>query len=73
MIEAAANRDFLNYAANWLCSREQLLSGIGPRPVKQFRLALSDNQKHRLFWLLLGPLPGGVLLLGWLVWLVRRQ
>jgi len=49
------------------------LAGIGPRPVTQFRLALSDNQKHQLFWLLLGPLPGGVLLLGWLVWLVRRQ
>jgi hypothetical protein len=73
LIEAAANRDFLNYAANWLCNREQLLAGIGPRPVTQFRLALSDNQKYQLFWLLLGPLPGGVLLLGWLVWLVRRQ
>ncbi|MEY4916719.1 MAG: hypothetical protein RL616_632 [Verrucomicrobiota bacterium] len=73
LIEAAANRDFLNYAANWLCDREQLLSGIAPRPVTQFRLTLSQSQHRQLRWLLLGALPGGVLLFGWLVWLVRRK
>ncbi|HSY19034.1 MAG TPA: Gldg family protein [Candidatus Acidoferrales bacterium] len=73
LIEAGANRDFLNYAANWLCDREQLLNGIGPRPVTEFRLTLTRHQMKQLRWLLLGALPGGALLLGWLVWLVRRK
>jgi ABC-type uncharacterized transport system involved in gliding motility auxiliary subunit len=73
LIGAAANRDFLNYAVNWLCDREQLLAGIGPRPVTEFRLLLTRQQQRQLNWLLLGVLPGGVLLLGWLVWLVRRK
>jgi ABC-type uncharacterized transport system len=72
-IESAANRDFLNAAANWLLDRPQLLEGIGPRPVTEFRLLLTKQQQQNLRWLLLGALPGGVLLFGWLVWLVRRQ
>jgi hypothetical protein len=72
-IEAAANRDFLNYSVNWLANREQLLSGISPRPVQEFRLSLSNQDQKRLRWLLLGALPGGVLFFGWLVWLVRRK
>ena len=72
-IEGGGNRDFLNSAANWLLDRPQLLDGIGPRPVTEFRLMLTQQQQRQLRWLLLGALPGGVLLLGWLVWLVRRQ
>ena len=37
-IEAAANRDFAGYAANWLLDRTVLLEGIGPRPVTEYRL-----------------------------------
>ena len=72
-IEAGANRDFLNYAANWLLDRQELLSGISPHPVKQFRLLLSQKQNQQLDWLLLAALPGGVMALGWLVWLARRK
>ncbi len=72
-IESAANRDFLNSAANWLLDRPQLLEGIGPRPVTEFRLLLTKQQQQQLRWLLIGALPGGVLFFGWLVWLVRRQ
>lgn len=72
-IEAGGNRDFVGYAANWLLDRPQLLQGIGPRPVTEFRLLLTGHQQTQLRWLLLGALPGGVLILGWLVWLVRRQ
>jgi hypothetical protein len=72
-IEGAGNRDFLNGAANWLLDRPQLLEGIGPRPVTEFRLLLTKQQQQQLGWLLLGALPGGVLFLGWLVWLVRRK
>ena len=72
-IEGGANRDFLNYAANWLLDRQELLAGISPQPVKEFRLMLTQKQSQQLDWLLLGALPGGVLFLGWLVWLVRRK
>jgi ABC-type uncharacterized transport system involved in gliding motility auxiliary subunit len=72
-IESGGNRDFLNASVNWLCDRPFLLEGIGPRPVTEFRLLITHHQKRQLGWLLLGALPGGVLVLGWLVWLVRRK
>ena len=72
-IEAGANRDFLNSAANWLLDRPQLIEGIGPRPVTEFRLLMTKHRQQQLRWLLLGALPGGVLIFGWLVWLVRRK
>jgi hypothetical protein len=73
LIEAGANRDFLNYAANWLLDRQELLAGISPRPVAEFRLLLTQKQARQLDWLLLGALPGGVLAFGWLVWFARRK
>ena len=72
-IESGANRDFVGYAANWLLDRTVLLEGIGPRPVTEFRLTMTQAQQKNVRWLLLGALPGGVLLFGWLVWLVRRK
>ena len=72
-IESGANRDFAGYAANWLLDRTVLLEGIGPRPVTEFRLIMTDAQQKNVRWLLLGALPGGVLVFGWLVWLVRRK
>jgi hypothetical protein len=73
LIDAAANRDFLDYALNWLVDRQELAAGINPRPVTEYRLLLTRPQQRQMTWLLLGALPGGVLLLGWLVWLVRRR
>ncbi len=73
IIDAAANRDFLNYAVNWLLDREELLSGINPTPVTEYRLVLTRAQARQLDWALLAGLPGGVLFIGWLVWLVRRK
>jgi hypothetical protein len=72
-IDAGGNRDFLNAAVNWLLDRSQLLEGIGPRPVTEFRLLLSRQQHQQLRWLLLGALPGAVLALGGLVWFARRK
>jgi hypothetical protein len=73
MIKAVANSDFAGYAANWLLDRTVLLEGIGPRPVTEFRLTMTRNQQKTVRWLLLGGLPGAVLLFGGLVWLVRRK
>jgi ABC-type uncharacterized transport system involved in gliding motility auxiliary subunit len=73
MIDSGANRDFLGYAANWLLDRTTLLKGIGPRPVTEFRLLMTRTQQREVRWLLLGALPGAVLLFGCLVWLARRK
>lgn len=72
-IEGGANRDFVSYAANWLLDRQQLLAGISPRPVTEFRLTMTQAQQQNVRWILLGALPGGVLALGWLVWFARRK
>lgn len=73
LIETAANRDFLNYTINWLLNRQELLTGISPRRVTEYRLMLTQKEERQLAWLLLGALPGGVLLFGGLIWLVRRK
>jgi hypothetical protein len=72
-IEGGANRDFVGYAVNWLLDRTTLLKGIGPRPVTEFRLLMTRTQQREVRWLLLGALPGVVLLFGCLVWLTRRK
>ena len=63
-IDSGANRDFAGYAANWLLDRTTLLEGIGPRPVTEFRLMMTRAQQQNVRWLLLGALPGAVLLFG---------
>jgi hypothetical protein len=73
MIEAAANRDFAGFAVNWLLDRPSLLNGIGPSPVVEYRLFMTQTQLWNVRWLLLGALPGGVLAFGSLVWLRRRN
>ena len=73
LIDIAANHDLLDYAVNWLLDRPQLLEGIGPRPVTEFRLLITKTQQREICWLLLGALPGAVLLFGGLVWLARRK
>jgi ABC-type uncharacterized transport system involved in gliding motility auxiliary subunit len=72
-IEGGGNRDFLSYAVNWLLDRPQLLEGIGPRPVTDFRLQMTRLEQREIRWVLLAALPGAVLLLGGLVWLARRK
>lgn len=73
VIEAAGNRDFLGYAVNWLLDRPMLLNGIGPRPVVEFRLLMTQSQLRNVRWLLIAALPGAILAFGGLVWLRRRK
>jgi ABC-type uncharacterized transport system involved in gliding motility auxiliary subunit len=72
-IQGGADRDFVSYAVNWLLDREELLSGVSPHPVTELRLMLTQREQQQLGWLLVGALPGGVLLLGLAVWFVRRK
>ena len=48
------------------------MQGLGPRPIKEFRLTMTKSQLHTVQWILLAAMPGTVLLLGGLVWLRRR-
>lgn len=68
-----ANRDFAEYAVNWLVERSQFTEGVGPRTMTDYHIALTVSQMNTIQWLLLGALPGGVLLFGGLVWLRRLK
>ncbi len=72
-IKRFANADFAEYAVNWLLDRPQLTTGIGPSKFSEFRILLTAEQLGKIQWLLLAVLPGGVLLLGGLVWLRRQK
>jgi ABC-type uncharacterized transport system involved in gliding motility auxiliary subunit len=73
MIESLGNRDLAVAAVSWLLDRSSLLEGIGPRPVKEYRLVMSAAELTQVQWLLLGALPAGVLGLGGLAWLRQRK
>jgi len=71
-IELEANRDFESLAGNWLLDSTQLLP-IGPRPVHEYRISLSQSQMNGARWILMGAMPGVVLLAGLLVRAGRRK
>ncbi len=68
-----ANREFAGYAVNWLLDRPQFTEGIGPKPFTEFRITLTTAQMRTVRWLLIGALPGAILLFGGLVWVRRRK
>jgi ABC-type uncharacterized transport system involved in gliding motility auxiliary subunit len=72
VLDFEGNRDFAMLAVNWLLDRRQLLA-IGPRPIREYRISLTRPQIRTAGWILLGAMPGSVLLLGFLVWLRRRK
>ena len=72
-IDLFGNRDFAGYAVNWLLDRTLLLEGVGPRPVVEYTLIMTQSQMQRAQWILLGGMPAAVLMLGGLVWLRRRR
>jgi hypothetical protein len=73
LIDLEANRDFAHQAVNWLLARTEMLGGIGPRPVTEYRLSMTETQMMMVRWILLVGMPASVLVLGGLVWLRRRS
>lgn len=69
----AANREFAENLVNWLVERTELVQGPGPRPVRTYQIVMTDSQLRSAEWVLLGALPGGVLLFGIMIWLRRRR
>lgn len=72
-LDLLGNRDFAAYAVNWLLDRSQLLQGVGPTKIHEYRLVMTRSQLRRAQWLLLAAMPGTVLAMGGLVWLRRRR
>ena len=60
-------------ASDWLLDRTMLLQSVGPKMVDQYRLLVPRTQIRAVQWILLGAMPGGILLFGGLVWLRRRK
>jgi len=74
VIDSVGNHTFAKLALSWLLQRPQvMLGGLGPRPIKEYKLYMTQAQTQALRWLFLGGLPGGALVLGGLVWLRRRS
>jgi ABC-2 type transport system permease protein len=73
IIDYSVNSDFADAAVNWLLERTTFLEGVGPRAVSEYQLLLNPQQTNAVKWLLLGAIPGGILLFGGLVWLRRRK
>jgi ABC-type uncharacterized transport system involved in gliding motility auxiliary subunit len=72
MIVSVANQDFADCAINWLLDQTELMQGVGPRPMTEYRISMTRSQMQSVRWLLLAGMPGVILLLGGLVWLRRR-
>ncbi|MGH9593455.1 MAG: hypothetical protein ACRD5L_10220, partial [Bryobacteraceae bacterium] len=74
LIDSAANHYFAEQSINWLLQRpDAVLSGLEPKPVKDYELSFTQVQAVQLRWLFLAGLPGSALLLGGMVWLRRRS
>jgi hypothetical protein len=72
LIDNRGNREYAWQAVSWLLDRSQLLGGISSRSFEEFRVNVPPGRMQRLRWALVGGIPGGVLLVGFLVWLRRR-
>ena len=72
LIADSANSDFANQIVNWLVSRDALLTEIGPSPMSEYKILLTEEQLTRVRWLFMGAIPGFVIVFGFFVWLRRR-
>jgi gliding motility-associatede transport system auxiliary component len=71
-MQVDGNRDFARNAINWLASRDVLVEGVGSRSVTEYRIMMTEPELNTIRWLFLVAFPGGVLFLGFLVWVRRR-
>lgn len=63
-----ANRLFAGLAVTWLLDRPPvLLKGLIPQQVSTYRVLVTRRELRSAQWILLGAVPGGILLLGLIV------
>lgn len=67
------NGDFAGFAFNWLLGQRQFMQGISPHAVEEWKLMMTQAQMRSVEWIFLAGMPGGILVLGGLVWLRRRH
>jgi hypothetical protein len=72
LIGHMANSDFANQIVNWLVNRDALLNEIGPSPLSEYQILLTEPQMKQVRWLFLAAIPGVAVVLGFFVWLRRR-
>jgi ABC-type uncharacterized transport system len=67
------NHEFADRLVNWLLDQTEMLQGVPPRSVDEYKLQMTRTELYSVQWLFLAGMPGGILLLGGLVWLRRRH
>lgn len=73
LIRSAGNRDFAFLTVNWLLDRTQFVGPLGPKPIKEYKLHVTQAQLAAVRWLLMAGMPGSVLLVGLVVSVRRRK
>jgi hypothetical protein len=70
----SGNHVFAKLALSWLLQRPAIMvEGLGPQPIKEYRLYLTPAQSTDVLWLFLAAMPASILALGALVWFRRRH
>ncbi len=64
--------DFASSSLNWLLDREGL-TGVGPKPPRQFEIMLSQEEISRITGFLLIIMPGLAALAAFATWILRRR
>ena len=72
-IDKTANHEFASHVINWLLARDEMLPGLGPKPIREYKLVMTKGQASRANWILLVGMPGSVLVIGFFVWMRRRR
>ena len=73
MIIAAGNRHFAVSAVNWLLEQTHMMGGIPPKPIREYQFELTNGQLSRINYLVLGAIPGAILILALIAWLRRLR
>jgi hypothetical protein len=71
-LDMVGNREFAVQAVNWMLTRNELLVGLAPRPVTEYKLTMTASQLTTTRWILMAGLPSSVLLAG-VIMAVRRR
>lgn len=64
---------FMISSINWLAGREDLVGGIGPKPVQKQKITIPEKQKSQINIMILVALPCLAAILAFIVWFNRRS
>lgn len=66
------NLYFMQNAVNWLAGKTHML-GIPPKDINLNLATLSEAQVHASRWIFIGILPGIIIVIGIMVWQIRKR